>query len=122
MPGQICTVPDAISSLADPLHELAEREHQAAVLVQERRHVGQFEGACCAMQAEQRAAARSASAQGARAAAGADRVEQVDHLLLPSPARPWESRPASRSGRVARMPRARVTTPETPKPISSARS
>ena len=79
MPGQICTVPVAAISLADPLHELAERHHQAAVLVQERRDVGQFDAVIA--RNPERAKAPIGHAQRQRTTAGADRVEQINDLL-----------------------------------------
>ena len=105
---------------ADVLHELAEREDQAAFLVEERRNVGQLDGVSL-WPCRTSESAPSPKLQGGGAAAGADRVEQVDHLLLLHGAAMgiWLG---SRSGKLARMPRARVTTPETPKPMSSARS
>ncbi len=65
---------------ADELHELAEGENQAAGLMEEGRHVGQFD-AVVAVQTEG-AQGAIGEFEGGRAAAGADRIEQVDHPLL----------------------------------------
>ena len=122
VPGQICTAPVAISCAAHPLVELARCDmHQPAVLVQERRDVGQFEARGPARMPASRAARVGHAQRGA--SGGWRRSGRAGRPPSPAaPARPWGSAAGSRSGKLARMPRARVTTPETPKPMSSARS
>ena len=65
---------------ADELHELAEGENQAAGLVEKRRNIGQFD-AVVAVEAEGAQGAIGEFERG-RAAAGAHRIEQIDHSLL----------------------------------------
>ena len=68
---------------ADPLVELADGEHEAVVLVQERRErrAVRARGARTAAAKLERADSRVGRAQGERAAAGAEGIEQVEHLL-----------------------------------------
>ena len=73
----------ALDLRADPLHELAHREHQAAVLVQEGGGPRQFERVVLERQQPAEGAdAGVRRAQGPGAAAGADGIEQVEDLLL----------------------------------------
>ena len=108
---------------ADPLVELADGEHQAAVLVEEGRGPGQREG--MVLDAEQRSGRAQGSIGDAQSerSAGWRRWGPADT----SPAR-WLTSTAMgisaglRSGKLARMAWARVTTPLTPAAMSSARS
>ena len=68
---------------ANPLHELAHREHQPAGLVQERRRPRQFDRLMLERQQSlKRPDAGIRRAQGPGAPARADRVEQIDDFLL----------------------------------------
>ena len=73
----------ALHLRADPLHELAHREHQAAVLVQKRRRPRQIQRVVFDRQRPlERANHRIRRAQRGRAPAGADRVEQIKNFFL----------------------------------------
>ena len=114
----------ALHLRADPLHELAHRKHHAAA-------------ACAETPASTADSARDARTAAANlkvrmqrirqpqalSNAGSRRADQAGKALFPRrPAPPSECRALSISGKLARNARARVTTPETPKPMSSARS
>ena len=71
----------------DPLVELADRQHQPAVLVQEDRRPGQFESGIFDPQRFSKAKEKISHAQRERTPAGADGIEQVEHALLPDRSR-----------------------------------
>ena len=109
---------------AHPLHELAHREDEAVLLVQELGRPGQLERVLLDVAARSRIA-RIARVRGAerRRSGGSRRPDRGGRG--PSPRRTGAAIgicAGSRSGKTPRMPRARVTTPDTPKPRSSARS
>jgi hypothetical protein len=85
----------ALHLRADPLHELAHREHHAAALVQKRRRPRQVQRVALERQHPLEVAdQRVRQAQRHRAPAGADGVEQVKHFFLADrrghrECRPW---------------------------------
>ena len=109
VPGQICTGAGAHAPARRPTGmNWPDREHQPAVLVQERRDARQL----AAPRARTAGARRSARITRPPARSAAERrlapigIEQVDDLLVARPARPSGSAAGRGPGRLARMPRA----------------
>ena len=105
---------------AHPLIELADGEEQSAILAQERGRVGQFHRADGAPSAGRGSPGRpyAASRERRLAPMGSSRYSTFSSATCAA----MGISAGFRSGKLARMPRARVTAPETPKAISSARS